>query len=194
MERGKRMSLSETRAVIDVERHRNYIAAGGGTALPVAGAIYWIGLAIAGLYLNDRLWCLLAFATSGAIFPLGLLLQRPTQSNATSKSAFGMLLFAALFSMLCFWGITIPLFYDAREFVPLSLGIGMSLHWPVIGWMFGRTVLFSLHTAIRTAAVIALWYLFPEGRFTLIPLAIAGIYFLTALVIALDVVRLRAAR
>ena len=188
------MNLSETRAVIDAERYRNYVAAGGGKALPVAGAIYWIVLAIAGLYLNDRLWCLLAFATSGLIFPLGLLLQRPTHSSAMSKTAFGTLLFAALFSMLCFWGVTIPLFYTARDFVPLSLGIGMSLHWPVIGWMYGRTLLFSLHTAIRTAAVIALWYLSPDGRFTLIPLAIAGIYFLTALVIVFDVARLRAAR
>jgi hypothetical protein len=188
------MDLSETRAVIDAERHRNYIAAGGGRALPVAGAIYWIGLAIAGLYLNDRLWCLLAFATSGLIFPLGLLLQRPTHSSAMSKSAFGMLLFAALFSMLCFWGVTIPLFYEAREFVPLSLGIGMSLHWPVIGWMYGRTVLFSLHTAVRTAAVIALWYLYPLDRFALIPLAIAAIYLLTALAIAIDITRLRSAR
>ncbi|MFZ1990107.1 MAG: hypothetical protein WAW96_10095, partial [Alphaproteobacteria bacterium] len=164
---------------------------GGGLALPVAGAIYWIGLSVVGLYLNDRLWCLLAFASSGLIFPLGLLLQRPTRSSAVNKTAFGMLLFAALFSMLCFWGVTIPLFYTAREFVPLALGIGMSLHWPVIGWMFGRTLLFSSHAAIRAAAIIALWYLFPQDRFTLIPLAIATIYLLTALAIAIDVGRLR---
>jgi hypothetical protein len=64
----------------------------------------------------------------------------------------------------------------------------------VIGWMYGRTILFSLHIMVRTAAIIVLWYQFPEGRFTLIPFAIAGIYSLTALAIAIDVARLRAAR
>jgi len=185
------MNLSEIKAVIDVERHRNYVDAGGGVALPVAGAIYWIVLSVAGLYLNDRLWCLLAFASSGLIFPLGLLLQRPTRSSAVNKTAFGMLLFAALFSMLCFWGVTIPLFYSAREFVPLSLGFGMSLHWPVIGWMYGRTILFSLHTAVRTVAIIALWYIYPDDRFTVLPAAIAAIYLATAIAIAIDVARYR---
>ncbi len=188
------LSLSETKAVIDAERHRNYVHAGGGVALPVAGALYWLGLWLAGHYLSDRQWCLLAFACSGLIFPLGMLLQRLTRSSVMTKSAFGMLLFAALFSMLCFWGVTIPLFYEARAFVPLSLGIGMSLHWPVIGWMYGRTILFSLHTAIRAAAIIVLWYLFPQERFTFIPLSIAAIYLLTALAIAIDVARLRSAK
>jgi ABC-type sugar transport system permease subunit len=78
--------------------------------------------------------------------------------------------------------------------VPLSLGIGMSLHWPVIGWMFGRTILFSLHTAVRAAAVIAPWHVFPQDRFTLIPLAIAAVYLVTALAIAIGIARLRSAK
>lgn len=96
------MSLSETRAVIDAERHRSYNDAGGGVALPVAGTIYWAGLALAGHYINDRQWCLLAFACSGLIFPFGLLLQKPTHSRVLTKNAFGLLIFAAFFSMLCF--------------------------------------------------------------------------------------------
>lgn len=58
--------------------------------------------------------------------------------------------------------MTIPL-YEARDFVPLSLGIGMSLHWPVIGWMFGRTLLFSLHLAVRALAIIVLGTLFHKS-------------------------------
>ena len=53
------------------------------------------------------------------------------------------------------------------QLVPLVLAIGMSLHWPVIGWSYGRTTLFAAHAVVRAIVVFLIWWLVPDGRFTL---------------------------
>ena len=55
--------------------------ANGGVSLPVAGALYWLALGVAGFFLPERLWIFCAAFGSGLIFPLGLLLARPLRSN-----------------------------------------------------------------------------------------------------------------
>jgi hypothetical protein len=179
------MSLVETLAS---ERSALYARARGGVSAPAAGFLYWGGLALLGKVLPERGWMLAAFFGSGLIFPLAILLQRPLGADVLAKSPLSGAVFAALFSMLIgTWSITITAFLKAPALVPLTLAIGMALHWPVIGWMYGRTVLFSLHLIVRTAAVMAIWLLWPTERFTLLPTAVSAVYFVTAVIILLDV-------
>lgn len=93
--------------------------------------------------------------------------------------------------MLLFWPMLIAAAKTAPELVPLILAIGMSLHWPVIGWSYGRTGLFSAHAVIRALFCLAIFSMFPEHSITWMPIGVAAIYGLTVLAILADVRRLK---
>ena len=157
---------------LNAERERLALLARGGIAAPAAGAIYWAALFVLGLYLSPTNWCLIAFITSGLIFPLALLLQRPTRSNIMVKdspvASAGMVGFI---NVAIGWAMTIPAFHTDPQLVPLTLGIGMSLHFASIGWSYGSRVL-MFHPLVRAVVIVTLWYSLPGRRFTAIPLAI----------------------
>jgi len=164
---------------LNAERERLALRAGGGIAAPAAGAIYWSALCVLGLYASPSTWCLIAFITSGLLFPLALLLQRPTRSNIMVKDSpvanAGMVGFV---NVAAGWAITIPAFHVNPQLVPLTLGIGLSLHFASIGWSFGSRVL-MFHPAVRALVIVVLWYALPAQRFTAIPLAITSVYLVT---------------
>jgi hypothetical protein len=170
---------SEFADQLSTERERLALLAGGGIAAPAAGAIYWAALFVLGLYATPTTWCLVAFVTSGLMFPLALLLQRPTRSNMMVKDSpvanAGMVGFV---NVAVGWAITIPAFHTNPQLVPLTLGIGMSLHFASIGWSFGSRVL-MFHPLVRALVLVVLWYALPAHRFTAMPLAIALIYLVT---------------
>lgn len=163
---------------LDQERRYFLVTSNGGIALPVAGAIYWLVLGLAGFYLKPGQWVLLAFFTSGLIFPLGLLLQKPLRANLLVKTPLSGMIAPALMAMLLSWPVTIAASGVNRSLAPLALAIGMSLHWPMIGWLFKSRVCL-LHAVVRAVVVSGIWYTFPADRFTVLPLAVAVIYGLT---------------
>lgn len=161
---------------LDAERRDFYARAGGGAALPLAGLIYWAVLAWLGTFASVQTWVTVAFFGSGAIFPLGLLLGGITASRPLEKSDFGGATFAGLLAVMLCW----PLIFAANSIdpslSPLMLAVGMSLHWPIIGWSYGRLGLFTAHAVIRVAGCSAVWFALPEERFVLIPLVVVGAY------------------
>ena len=151
--------------------------AGGGASLPAAGALYWTTLGIAGFFLEPDAWSLVAAFGSGAIFPLGIALQRPLRSNIMGKLSplVGVAPMAVL-GINLLWPLYLALLFAGEyEFVPLALGLGMTMHWPVIGWLYGSRACLG-HAITRTLMVSALWFLAPGLRFTVLPLAVAAIY------------------
>lgn len=152
------------------------VLSNGGISAPLAGAIYWFSLFIVGLYVSNYVWCLIAFITSGLIFPLALLLQKPTHSNMMVKnSPVGGAGLTGFVNVAVGWAITIAAFHTNPTLVPLALAIGMSLHFSAIGWSFGVKSL-MVHPIVRAAVVTTLWYAYPQYRFTAIPLAVALVY------------------
>ncbi|MBO0935862.1 hypothetical protein J2I47_04815 [Fibrella sp. HMF5335] len=175
---------------LDQERRRLLVSSNGGIALPAAGAIYWLGLGAAGAWLSPGQWMLVAFITSGLIFPLGLALQKPLRSNILIQSPLAGLIGLALVSMMLSWPVTIAASGANRALAPLALAVGMSLHWPVIGWLFGSRVCL-VHAISRAVLTTGLWYVFPHNRFTLIPLAVSALYGLTIWGLTREVTRTR---
>ena len=83
------------------------------------------------------------------------------------------MLFPAFASMLLFWPIAFAAFGSAVQLVPLILAIGMSIHWPVVGWTYGRTGLYTAHAIARALVCLFIWARMPESRFTLLPLSVS---------------------
>ena len=65
----------------------------------------------------------------------------------------------------------------STEFVPLSLGVGLGLHWVVYSWIVKHPV-GLIHAVLRSILIVAAWYLFPNSSI----LAISCVIVLTYLI------------
>jgi hypothetical protein len=86
-----------------------------------------------------------------------------------------------------FWSMAALAFWTAPDLALPILAIGMSMHWPVIGWSYGRTALYTAHAIARALIVAALFMLEPDHRLVLIPASVAFVYLATVLGIWVDV-------
>jgi hypothetical protein len=169
------------------QREAAFFRLRGGYPIPLAGAIWWALLGLAGFWLHNRgLWILLAFVLSGILFPLALLLAKLFRIDfMRDRTPVSDVTFAAMASMLLFWPIAIAAYWSYPQLVPLILAIGMSIMWPVIGWSYARTGLFTAHAIVRAIACFVIWNWWPSGRFTILPLAVSLIYLITIVAIVL---------
>jgi hypothetical protein len=173
------------KSALVAEREATFFRLRGGYPIPLAGGIWWTVLSVAGYVIHRReLWILFAFVTSGTIFPLALLLAKVTKIDfMRDRTALSDMVLPALISMLLVWPMAISAFWTYPALVPLILSIGMSVQWPVIGWTYRRTTLFTSHAIVRAVACFVLWNWFPSTRFTLLPLTVAAIYAATVVIL-----------
>jgi len=135
----------------------------------------------------------IAFATSGLIFPLAILIAKIVRNNFLhDRTSVSDAMFPTLVSMVMFWPIAFSAYPTQPAIVPLILAIGMSVGWPVMGWLYGRTALFTTHAIVRAIVVFTLWNWLPSTRFTLLPLSVSAIYLVT--IVALIATSSEAAR
>lgn len=176
--------METLRAEIRRDQLGSFVRLKGGFPFPLAGAVYWLALGVAGYYLPLQSWNLAAFIFSGAIFPLAILLSKIFRSDFMKDStATGDVLGPAFTAMLLFYAIAFPAYAYAPELVPLIIAVGMSQHWPVIGWSYGRPVLYSAHAVIRALGAMAIWLWLSDGRTTLLPFWVAAVYLGTVVAI-----------
>jgi hypothetical protein len=155
--------------------------AGRSLALPLAGAIVWAIVGIAALVLSVRDATLVLLFGSGAIFPLGLALSRllneKLMSNTNSPVA---LMGMSVLMVNLLWALHLTLFIRDLGYLPLSLGIGLGLHWIVFSWIIHHP-LGIIHVCLRTMLVTGLWWLFPSNQLTAVGVVIAYAYSVYAL-------------
>ena len=174
------IAMEELKQRLLADRLASFVRLKGGYPVPLAGAVYWAALGVAGYQLNLHNWILAAFFFSGAIFPLALLLAKIVGNPfMKDQTASGDVLLPTFVSMLLFWPIAFAAFGTAPQLVPLILAIGMSQHWPVIGWSYGKTGLYTAHSLVRAVGSLAIWALLPEGRLTLLPFFVCAVYLAT---------------
>ena len=155
-------------------------------AMPLAGTIAWVAVAIAGLTLSPGRAALALFAASCTIVFLGMFLSRFTGEHFTDKSRpkndFDALFFHTVAMSLLVYGIAIPFFMVDITSLPLTVGILAGLMWLPLGWII-RHWIGLFHAVARTILIVAAWYLFPSHRFVVIPLVIVCIYAVTIVVL-----------
>lgn len=182
--------MDQLRADVRRDQLASFVRLKGGFPSPLAGAIYWAALGVAGYYLSVNDWNLAAFVFSGAIFPLAILLSKIFRSDfMKDRTATGDILGPAFVSMLLFYPIAFSAFWSAPELVPLIVAIGMSQHWPIIGWSYGKPSLYAAHAIVRAIGAFIIWNWIPDGRFTLIPFWVAAVYLGTVVAILIVVKR-----
>ena len=172
---------AELNKLLLADREASFFRLRGGYPIPLAGATWWAILGTMGYFLHSRnLWIFLSFVTSGGIFPLALLFARLFKIDFMhDKTAATDVLLPTFASMLLFWPIAISAYWTYPQLVPLVLAIGMSIHWPVIGWLYARTAIYITHAVVRAVACFVLWNWWPSSRFTVLPFTVSAIYLLT---------------
>ncbi|HEY5710594.1 MAG TPA: hypothetical protein VIT38_01765 [Allosphingosinicella sp.] len=186
--------MEELRKAVRADQLASFVRLKGGFPFPLAGAVYWIALGVAGYHLRLQQWNLAAFVFSGAIFPLAILLSKISRSDfMKDKTATGDILGPAFVSMLLFYPIAFSAFWQFPELVSLIVAIGMSQHWPIIGWSYGKPGLYGAHAVVRAIGTFIIWNWMPDGRLTLIPFWVAAVYLGTVVAILIAVKRQAAA-
>ena len=132
-------------------------------SLPIAGALVWTMVGVTGLLLPTRWSTLALLFGTGAIFPLALAVARfRGEQLIENTNPLARLMGACVFMVNLLWAVHLPLAARAPAFVPLSVGIGLGLHWVVYSWITRHPVGY-VHAALRTIAVVGAWWLFPDG-------------------------------
>ncbi len=155
-------------------------------AMPLAGALAWTVVAIAGavLPLAAAIWVL--FIATGAIAYLGIGLSRFTGEHFMDRSRprnpFDALFFATVAMALLVYAIAIPFFMVEPTSLPLSVGILSGLMWLPTAWLM-RHWIGAFHAIARTVLVLAAWLAWPEVRFVAVPAVIVAIYAVTIVVL-----------
>ena len=179
--------LEALKAALLHDRLSSYARLRGGFPIPLAGAVYWAALGVVGMSRELGQWAMIAFWGSGAIFPLALLFAAVFKNGfMKDKTAAGDVLVPTFISMLMFWPMIVGAVQEGPSLIPLILAIGLALHWPVIGWSYGRTAIYTGHAIARAVSAILIWMLIPDGRITVLPFSVAAIYLITVGIIVVD--------
>ena len=150
--------------------------AGRSIALPIAGAIVWTVVGLAGAVLEPRPATFVLLFGTGLAFPLALALARPLGERLIDNpSPFAGLMGRSVVMVNLLWAVHLTLAVLDWSYLPLTLGIGLGLHWVVFGWVIGHPV-GLVHAALRTVLVTAAWWAFPDARVSAVAAAVVLTY------------------
>ena len=163
----------------DFDRH-----AGRSLALPIAGAVVWTLVAVAGLVLPGRTAAFALLFGTGAIFPIGLALAALLRERLIDNpSPLAGLMGRSVLMVNLLWAVHLTLFVVEPSFAPLTLAIGLGLHWVVFGWVIGHPM-GMVHAVLRTVLVTAAWWAFPDARVAAVGAAVVVAYVYAIAVLA----------
>lgn len=163
------MTLEEYRRDFEASTNRSI-------SMPLAGAIVWFLVAVISTQFGERVGILILLFCSGAIFPIALLIARLRgETLVATSNPLAKLMAYCIFMVNLLWAVHIPLFIYAPTFVPLSLGVGLGLHWVVYSWIVQHPV-GIIHAVLRTILVLVVWLLFPEQRLLVVGLVVVLVY------------------
>jgi len=173
------------------ERRRMSRATMKGIGMPIAGMLYWIGVAflLRALPMKAALvWC---FILTGPVFPVGYALTRVFGGDLFAKSTtltpIGVQL-AAL--QLFYWPIIVVVFRNAPEWTPFTLAVLFGSHFLPYGWMYeSRAYPFltaSLALVMSVGAIAT-----RSAMYLAVPILAAGCYLVAVAILWAEVAALR---
>jgi hypothetical protein len=150
--------------------------AGRSLALPIAGATVWSIAGVAAFFLPERPATFVLLFGSGAIFPLGLAVAKILRENPMANTnPLSRLMGLCVLMVNLLWALHLTLLFNDARYFPLSLGIGLGLHWVVFSWIIGHPV-GLIHATLRTVLATGLWWLLPAHPISAVALAVVVAY------------------
>ncbi|MFT3830384.1 MAG: hypothetical protein QM691_11845 [Opitutaceae bacterium] len=151
----------------------------GFRAFPLAGMTAWTAFGLASLLAPPATSIYLLLCATGAIFPLALGFAALTGQQVFQKgNAFASLIGQSVLMVNLIWVLHFALISERPALVPLSLAIGLGLHWIVFGWII-QSSLGLIHAIGRTGACTVAYCFGGELRMVAISAAVVVCYAFT---------------
>ena len=167
-------TLRELRLAYERETNRSL-------AMPMSGALVWLVIAIFGYLLPENRATVVMLFGTGLIFPVALLIAKLRRENLTDRlNPLSRLMGMSVLMVNLLWAVHLPLLMGAPRFFPLSLGIGLGIHWIVYSWIIQHPV-GLMHAILRTGLVVTAWSVFPDRRMLAVPAVIVIVYLISLL-------------
>ncbi len=156
-------------------------------AMPLAGTIAWAVIAMVCAFVSSPIVKVYTvFIATGLIAYLGMFISRYTGENFLDKTRpknfFDRVFLATVGMSALVYAIAIPFFLVDYTTLVMTVGVLTGIMWLPLTVIVKHWV-FLFHALTRTFGVVALWYAFPDYRFTAIPLFIIIIYVITIVVL-----------
>ena len=170
-------TLHELRLAFELETNRSL-------SMPLAGALVWLVIATSGYLLPERQAIGVMLFGTGLIFPVALLIGKVRRENLTDRlNPLSRLMGMSVLMVNLLWAVHLPLLVGAPRFFPLSLGIGLGIHWIVYSWIVQHPV-GLIHAILRTGLVVTAWSTFPARRMFAVPAVIVIVYLISLVLMA----------
>ena len=144
--------------------------------MPIAGTIIWSVMALLSTQIDQAIAVYVLLFATGGIFPLALMISKLRKERlVASTNPLAKLKGLGVLMVNLLWAVHIPLLLNAPEFVPMTLGIGLGLHWVVYSWIVQHPV-GVIHAVLRTLMIVAVWYIFPNHGLLAISCAVVFVY------------------
>jgi hypothetical protein len=148
-------------------------------SMPIGGLIVWSVVAVLGMLLPLKTAVLALVFATGTIFPIALVIARFRGEQLTDNpNPLARLMGTCVVMVNLLWAVHIPLVLHAPQFVPLSLGVGLGLHWMVYSWIIAHPLGYQ-HAVVRTIGLLAVWFAFPAHLVTASAVVIVATYTVT---------------
>lgn len=166
------MTLDQLRADFDARSKRSL-------SLPIAGLVVWCVVGVFGMILPPKAATFALVFATGAIFPLAMAIARLRgEQLIENDNPLARLMGVCVLMVNLLWAVHIPLLMRAPQFVPLSLGIALGLHWMVYSWIIAHPLGYR-HAMLRTAGLVAVWFAFPDHAVTASAFVVVATYAMT---------------
>jgi hypothetical protein len=168
-------TLNELRTNFERETNRSL-------SMPIAGAFVWLVIAMCGYLLSEHLAIIAMLFGTGLIFPIALLIGKLRHENLTDRAnPLSRLMGISVLMVNLLWAVHLPLLVGAPRFFPLSLGIGLGIHWIVYSWIIQHPI-GLIHALVRTGLIVTAWSVFSTHRMTAVPAVIVLVYLFSIIV------------
>lgn len=165
-------TLNDLRADFDTRSKKSL-------SMPIAGLIVWSVVAVLGVFLPLKAAILALVFGTGAIFPIAVVIARVRgEQLINNPNPLAKLMGTCVVMVNLLWAVHIPLLVYAPKFVPLSLGVGLGLHWMVYSWIIAHPLGYH-HAVVRTIGLAAVWFAFPSHLVTASAVVVVATYALT---------------
>src|ERR1039457_813315 len=165
-------TLNELRTNFERETNRSL-------SMPIAGAFVWLVIAMCGYLLSEHLAIIAMLFGTGLIFPIALLIGKLRHENLTDRAnPLSRLMGISVLMVNLLWAVHLPLLVGAPRFFPLSLGIGLGIHWIVYSWIIQHPI-GLIHALVRTGLIVSAWSAFPTHRLLAVPVVIVIVYLIS---------------
>lgn len=148
-------------------------------SMPAAGLVVWAAIGILSLFLRPGAAVYALVFGTGAIFPVALLIAKwRGEELVNNTNPLAKLMGVCVLMVNLLWAVHIPLLLRAPEFVPLSLGVGLGLHWMVYSWIIQHPLGYQ-HAILRSLGLVLAWFAFPDTIVTASAAVVVTAYALT---------------